>query len=184
MCEFFSFVTEPEHHGGRRFYFDWKYRKNHLSVPVDSHSMICSHYRLDEDRCNKYEFNPITKDFVAEIHSTIDDRIQAEEWVNKLNFKRIVEPLIVKPVIKPLEFPKVEEVTPEQIELLQKWALVNNSVLVSISDFVWASVGNSAKDLVWNTLLGLVWDSTLCSIRKSIGHWSWRSLENAPTTMR
>lgn len=27
MCKFFSFVTEPENHGGKHFYFNWKQRQ-------------------------------------------------------------------------------------------------------------------------------------------------------------
>ena len=84
MCEFFSFVTEPEYHGGQRFYFDWQYRKEHLKdypQPSDSHSSICKFYGLNEDKCNKYEYNPLTKVFeVDNIGSSgIDDRIQAQE---------------------------------------------------------------------------------------------------------
>ena len=123
MCNFFSFVTEPEKHGGKRFYFDWNYRSSHLEDKNhDSHSSICEHFGLDEDVCNKYEYNPLTKKFkIDQINSDIDDRLQAEDWVNNVNFKRIVKPLIIKPIVNPFDLPKVEHVTDEHIELLKQW---------------------------------------------------------------
>ena len=134
MCDFFSFVTEPEKHGGKRFYFDWNYRSSHLGDDNhDSHSSICKHFRLDEDVCNKYEYSPLTKEFkIDQINSQVDDRLQAEDWVNNVDFKRIVKPLIIKPIIIPFDLPKVETVTEAQIELLKQWASVRDSIWVSI----------------------------------------------------
>ena len=125
MCKFFSFVTEPENHGGQRFYFDWDYRKDNLSDGNDSHSTICEHFKLKEDVCNKYEYNPLLFTFeVDQINSQVDDRIQAEDWVRKLDFKKVVEPLIIKPIVSPFELPVVDEPTKAQIALLKKWASV------------------------------------------------------------
>jgi hypothetical protein len=136
MCQFFSFCTEPEGHGGKRYYFDWTYRAAHLADDnVDSHSFICKHYELNEDVCNKYEFNPLTKVFnVDMINSPVDDRIQAEDWVNRLDFKRVIDPLIIKPIVNPLELP-LAEVTEQDKQDLKLWA--------SVGDSVWASVGAS-----------------------------------------
>ena len=144
MCNFFSFVTEPDSHGGERFYFDWNYRKDHLKddpQPSDSHSSICKHFGLTEDICNKYEFNPLTKKFVIDRINHIDDRIQAEEWVNNLDFKKIVEPLIIKPIVNPFDLPIIEVPTKEHILLLKEWA----SVWASVGDSVWASVWASVR---------------------------------------
>jgi hypothetical protein len=169
MCNFFSFVTEPEKHGGKRFYFNWDYRKSHLNDDNnDSHSSICKHYGLDEDVCNKYEFNPLTKKFeIDQINSQVDDRIQAEDWVNKVNFKRIVEPLIVKPIVNPFDLPKVEKVTDEHIALLKQWASIRGSVW----DSVWDAVGAS----VWASVRTLVRISVMTSIRAS----AWASVWGA-----
>ena len=122
MCQFFSFITEPECHGGQRFYFDWDNRQQfNFDERQDSHSSIAKFYRLNEDKCNKYEYNPLTGAFkVDQINSEVDDSIQAEEWVRKLDFKKIVEPLIIKPIIHPLMLPKVEKVTEEQIDQLKQ----------------------------------------------------------------
>ena len=146
MCDFFSFVTEPEKNGGKRFYFDWKYRSDNLQDNNhDSHSSICKHFGLSEDACNKYEFNPLTKVLeVDQINSEIDDRLQAEDWVNNVNFKRIIEPLVIKPIVNPFDLLKVKTVTKEHIELLKQWSSVWDSVM----DSVWNSVMDSVRDSV------------------------------------
>lgn len=147
MCQFFSFVTDPINHPAEYYYFDWEYRKAHMEEDgADSHSHICSHFNLNEDVCNKYEYNPLTKMFtVDQINSNRDDSEAAEKWANRQDFKEIVEPLIIKPIVKPFELPKVEQVTDEQIGWLKEWASVWDSVRAS----VWASVWDSALNSVW-----------------------------------
>ena len=151
MCQFFSFITEPECHGGKRFYFDWDNRQQfNFDDRRDSHSSIATFYLLNEDKCNKYEYNPLTGEFeVDQINSDVDDSIQAEEWVRKLNFKKVVEPLIVKPIVHPFRLPKVEKVTDEQVKWLKQWDSVMDSVWASVwasvGESVWASVGDSVR---------------------------------------
>ncbi len=94
MCNFFSFITEPEGHGGQRFYFNAKQRctSDPFMVEYDSHSHICAHYKLDEDKCNSYEYNFDNKTFTVDnTNSSIDDRVQAEDWVRKLDFDKIID---------------------------------------------------------------------------------------------
>ena len=142
MCRFFSFVTDPVNHPGEYYYFDWEYRKSHLDDDgVDSHSHICAHFKLNEDRCNKYEFNPLTGRFdIDQINSERDDSNAAEKWVKRLDFKTIVELLIIKPIMNPFELPAVERVTDEQIDWLKSWASVGDAVWTSVWASVWASV--------------------------------------------
>ena len=163
MCRFFSFVTDPVNHPGEYYYFDWEYCKANLDDDgVDSHSHICARFKLNEDRCNKYEFNPLTKAFtIDQINSKRDDSEAAEKWANRIDFKTIVEPLIVKPIVNPFELPAVERVTDEQIDWLKSWASVGASVwasvwasvrasfMASVGDAVWASVWASVMDSVW-----------------------------------
>jgi hypothetical protein len=145
MCNFFSFVTDPVNHPAEYYYFDWDYRKAHLNDDgADSHSHICAHFNLDEDRCNKYEFNPLTNKFEIDmINSERNDSEAAEKWVKRLDFKTVVEPLIVKPIVNPLELPKVEQVTDEQIGWLKDWSSVKDSVRDSVKDSVRDSVSAS-----------------------------------------
>ena len=158
MCQFFSFVTDPVGHLAEYYYFDWEYRKANLDDGgVDSHSHICAHFNLNEDRCNKYEFNPLTKAFtVDQINSERDDSEAAEKWVKRLDFKTVIEPLIVKPIVNPFGLPKVEQVTDEQIGWLKVWA--------SVSASVWDSVRASVSASVWAS----VWDSVGASVRDSV----------------
>jgi len=178
MCEFFSFVTEPELHGGKRYYFDWKYRKAHLYEGNDSHSLICKYYKLDEDKCNKYEYDPLRKLFKADdLHSPVNDVAQAEEWVRKLRFKRICKPLIIKDIINPFDLPKVTKITPEIIELLEQWGSVGDSVggsvWGSVWDSVWNSVWGSVRGSVGDSVWGSVCDSVCDSVRDSAGVSVW-----------
>ena len=162
MCNFFSFVTDPVGHLAEYYYFGGEYRKANLDDEgVDSHSHICAHFNLNEDRCNKYEFNPLTKAFrIDQINSERDDSEAAEKWVKRLDFKTVIEPLIVKPIVNPFGLPKVEQVTDEQIGWLKVWASVRASVWAS----VWASVRASVKASDWDT----VWEAVGASVGASV----------------
>ena len=156
MCEFFSFVTDPENHGGERYYFDWAHRihliDNKVSERADSPSSICKHFNLSEDVCNKYEYNPLTKRFIIDqINNRIDDRLQAEEWVQALDFKKIVPALIIKPIVNPLiDIPATKRITKQHKLLLKQWDMVG--------DTVWDMVGDMVGDTVWGTVWDTVWD--------------------------
>ena len=190
MCNFFSFVTDPTNHPAEYYYFDWEYRKANLEADdADSHSHICKEFNLREDVCNKYEYNPLTKRFVIDqINSERDDREVAEKWANRFDFKEIVEPLIVKPIVSPLELPEVERVTDEQIDWLKSWASVRDSVWASVVvsvrasvwDSVWDSVRASVGASVWDSVRASVWDSVRASVwdsvRPSVGDSVWDSV--------
>ena len=175
MCNFFSFVTDPINHPAEYYFFDWVYRKANLEDDgVDSHSHICAYYKLNEDKCNKYEFNPLTKAFtVDQINSNRDDSEAAEKWANRQDFKKIVEPLIIKPIVKPFELPKVEQVTDEQIGWLKEWASVVASVRASIEASVGASVGDAVGTSVWASVVASVSDSVWASVRASVRASDW-----------
>ena len=177
MCNFFSFVTDPVNHPAEYYYFDWEYRKENLDDEgVDSHSHICSHFNLSEDLCNKYEYNPLTGKFVADqINSDRDDREVAEKWVNRLDFKTVVEPLIVKPIVNPFELPAVERVTDEQIDWLKSWA----SVLAPVGNSVGNSVGAAVRWAVWNSVGAPVRDAVRYAAWASVGNSVWAAVRYA-----
>ena len=185
MCQFFSFITEPVNHPGTYFYFDWEYRKSHIEADdADSHSHICAHFKLNENVCNKYEFNPLTGAFTVDmVNSKRDDREAAEKWARRQDFKAIVEPLIVKPIMNPLELPKVEQVTDEQIGWLKEWnsvmALVGASVRDSVWDSVGASVWASVRASVWASVRDSVWDSVRDSVGASVWDSVWDSVRSS-----
>ena len=189
MCNFFSFVTDPINHPAEYYFFDWVYRKANLEDDgVDSHSHICARFKLDEDVCNKYEFNPLTKAFmVDQINSNRDDSEAAEKWANRQDFKEIVEPLIIKPIVKPFELPKVEQVTDEQIGWLKEWASVWALVGASVRDLVWASVRDLVGASVWDSVGSSVWalvgasvrDLVLDSVRDLVRASVWASVRDS-----
>jgi len=165
MCNFFSFVSNGK---GKYFYFDWAQRtdKNIKIDSFDSHSEICSHYRVDCDKVNKYEYNPLTKVFkIDQINLKKDDSEYAELWVSKIDFKTIVEPLIIKKIINPFIDKRKLKVTEKDIALLKEWNSVWDSVRNSVGDSVrnsvwdslWNSVGNSVGDSVWYSVWNSVW---------------------------
>jgi len=164
MCQFFSFCTDEY---GKKYYFDWEYRKKHLKddpCPNDSHTGIAKEFNKIEDKLNKFEYNPLTKEFMVDQINCVDNRIQAEAWVKKLDFGLIVPQLIIKPIVNPLLLSKVTKVTKEQIKLLKNWDSVRDSIRDSVLDSIRDSVRDSIRDSVWDS----VRDSVLDSIRDSV----------------
>ena len=160
MCQFFSFCTDEY---GKKYYFNWEYRKKHLKddpCPNDSHTGIAKEFNKIEDKLNKFEYNPLTKKFIVDQINCVDNRIQAETWVKKLDFGLIVPQLIIKPIVNPLLLSKVTKVTKEQIKLLKNWS----SVWDSVRDSVRNSIGDSVRNSVWNSVWDSVWDSVLAYI--------------------
>ena len=152
MCKFFSFSTK----GSKRYYFDWEARKallknNPMQYLPDSHSSVCHYHKVNEDKVNKYEYNPLTGKFVVDQINIKDDRVSAERWVRKLDFKTIVEPLIIKPIVHPFEITP-PTITDKEIKLLKQWASVWASVRDSVGDSVWDSVGASVRDSVGDSV--------------------------------
>jgi hypothetical protein len=186
MCQFFSFVTCADKRPGERFYFDWRQRQEMITRGedgADSHDHIIATYKLNPNECNCYEYNPLLKTFeVDQQNSSIDDRTQAEEWVRGLDFKRIVELLILKPIVNPLDL-QAPEVDAAIIDLLKQWASVRDSV----RDLVGASVGDSVRDSVEDSVWDSVWASAgtgvlaavEAAVGASVGAAVWASVETA-----
>jgi hypothetical protein len=58
MCQFFSFIFDEN---GKMHYFNAKQRlellkDNPKQLHLDSHASIAAFFKLDEDKCNKYEY--------------------------------------------------------------------------------------------------------------------------------
>ena len=169
MCNFFSFCTQPSA-SSDFYYFDWQARLNMNHVGADSHSHICAHFGINEDQCNKWEYNPLTKELYLDMQNDPKtDTKRVKKWVDKLDWNTIVAPLIIKPIINPLELPAVDTITDEQISWLKEWASVWSSVWSSVWDSVWHSVGDS----VWNSVWSSVWDSVGDSVGDSVRDSVW-----------
>ena len=147
MCNFFTFCSDPTKPIPERFlYFDWPYRQKiiagELKYEADSHTSIADFYGykgVAEDTLNKYEYNPLLARFkVDQINNKVNDAPEAEAWVRALDLKKVIAPLVIKPIINPFKMAP-PEITPEVLALLRQWA----SVRASVRDSVWASVRDS-----------------------------------------
>ena len=182
MCQFFSFVTA----GKKPFFFDWPARQQFArqqflskepNVNPDSHASIAELHNLDEDKCNKYEYNPLTKLFcVDQINGRSDER-NAEQWVRKLDWTRIIAPLRVGPIIHPLKITSTR-LSKKDKNLLIEWA--SASVSFGVRDSVWpsasASASASVRHSVWHSAGAGVWDSICSSVWDSIRSSVWDSV--------
>ncbi|MFA5025088.1 MAG: hypothetical protein WC503_01075 [Candidatus Shapirobacteria bacterium] len=175
MCEFFSFVSDPTK--SKFLYFDWDLRqkvmfedKDLKDYEPDSHTSIAHYFGYkakEEDKLNKYEYDPLTKVFKIDQINGPDDSVKAKAWVKALDFSQIVKPLIIKPIIHPFEV-KPPEIGPEILALLRKWDSVWVSVWDSVKASVWDSVGNSVQGSVWDSVRNSVWTSIWDSVRVSV----------------
>ena len=94
MCEFFSFITKGD---SIPVFFDAKNRialneSNPKGYSVDSHTSIASYFNMNEDRCNKYEYNPFTKKLkIDQINNPNRDNVTVKKWCVEFNFTKIIE---------------------------------------------------------------------------------------------
>jgi hypothetical protein len=167
-------------------------RLNHQDV--DSHTAILTRAKVapeKQDGWSFYEYNPLTK--VLGVDRAVDghDIEAARNWVEARDWKAIVEPLVVKPIINPFA-KRAPKITQEHIKALKQWASVGASVRASVWDSVgasvrasvwdsvgasvWASVGASVGDSVWASVGASVWDSVWASVGASVGASVWDSV--------
>ena len=176
MCKFFSFVGDGY---GNFLYSDWNTRKENTTEDHDSHTTILTRNKVPprlQDRWSKYEYNPITKEFAVDQGVDGHDHEAAENWVRHLNFKNVVEPLVIKKIRNPLTG-KAKNVSEKEIALLEEWIKVWYSVRDSVGDStgnsVWSSVGDSVGALIWDSVGHSVWDSVWDSVWASV--WAYIS---------
>jgi len=188
MCNFFSFVGDGF---GNYKYYDWAMRLKLLverskDLP-DSHTRILTYYEVPpkmQDRWSKYEYNPLTKQFSVDQEVEGHNHEDAKSFVEKLDFRSIVAPLIIKDIVHPFKLHK-RHPSKKDLEALARWASVResvresvwNSVGASVRDSVGASVrdsmGASVGDSVWDSVLNSVWDSVWTSVQDSL--WAYIS---------
>ena len=196
MCKFFSMCSDGN---GNPIYFDWDKRKQILDGVItnvespDSHTSIATyfgHKGEKEDKLNKYEYNPLTKQFTIDQINTTDDKSIIEKWVRELDFKTIVPHLNLYPIKNPLET-KAKKVSKKDLLLLKEWInvrasvgdsvgdSVRASVLASVWDSVRDSVGASVGDSVRASVWASVWDSVWDSVNDSVDDSVWASVRDS-----
>ena len=108
MCNFFSLVSNGN---GRIMHFDWKLRQRCISKEIkyepDSHTSIADYfgYKAEkEDILNKYEYNPITKEFKTDQLNTFDDSKEVADFCTRLDFKTVIPQLVIpRAIIHPFK---------------------------------------------------------------------------------
>jgi hypothetical protein len=178
MCNFFSFKSNGR---GKYLYFDWTERQkllknNPKELSPDSHSSIAEHFKINDDKWNNYEYNPLTGEYRIDDCNTVDDSDEAAQWVRHLDFKTIVPALVIKKIVNPLDV-REHKVSKKDIEDLKLWASVwdsvgdsvGASVLASVVDSVWASVWASVVYSVVDSVWASVWASVVDSVVDSVG---------------
>lgn len=144
MCKFFSFVGDGY---GNFHAIGWETRKKWLTEGSDnlpdSHTQILTTMGVPprlQDRWSKYEYNPLTRAFNVDEPVARHDHEAAERWANNLDYKRVVEPLIIKPIVHPFKLAPAL-LSKIDIENLHKWDSVGDSVRDSVGDSAGGSVG-------------------------------------------
>ena len=187
MCQFFSCVSDGK---GQLMYFNAKLRKQildgRLNYAPDSHSSIAGYFskrNTAEDNLNKYEYNPLTKDFkIDQINASFNDSDKIRRKCLHLDFSTIVPQLIIKPIIHPFDIIP-PQITEEQIKLLREVISVRNAVGNSVGNFVinivWDSVINAAGNSVRNAVGDSVWNSVRNAFGNSVINTFGNSVRNA-----
>ena len=167
MCNFYSFLTDEK---GVRYAMDHKIRLDIRSgksdLREDSHASIAVLHHIDEDKCNKYEFDPLTRKLTLDTNNlgfNDSELINIDELIEDV--KEAVPELIIKPVVHPFKDVKFDgEITDEIVELVREWSKVCDYVCGSVRDSVRVSVWDSVYDSVWYSVRDSVWDSVYAYI--------------------
>lgn len=172
MSEFFSLLSDGK---GTPYYFNATTREQirqgklkddygNTYNEADSYTSIAEIHKLNEDNCNKYEYNPLTRDFTTDELNTVDDSAKIKRFCGKLDFDEIVPELIIKPIIDPWKIRKRKKIVPKDLALLKNWA----SVWDSVEDSVYGSLGDSVGDLVETSVRTSVGNSVRASVEASV----------------
>ena len=94
MCNFFSCISDG--HGSIRYFgakeiTEIEEQGNPKNYEFDSHSSICNYFEINEDKWNKYEYNPFTKKFEVDTLNNKNDSAHVEKQVRNLDFTDIFE---------------------------------------------------------------------------------------------
>ena len=176
MCNFFSLVSDPT--AQKIMYCDWAVRSKVLSgeldIEPDSHTAIAKYHGYNarqEDKLNKYEYNPLTKKFtIDQINNEIDDSASVERYCNEMVFAKVIPALVVKPIIHPFKVKPPKKITEKHLDLLKEWASMRDSVRASVRDSVRASVGDSVRDSMWDSVGAYTGSFFLLETWKYINH--------------
>ena len=167
MCNFYSFLTDEKGNRyamGHQIRLDIRSGKSNLRE--DSHASIAVLHKVDEDKCNKFEFNPLTRELTLDTNNlgfNDSELINIDELIEEV--KEAVPELIIKPILHPFKDVKFDgEITEDIVGLVREWNKVRDSICDSVTD----SVRDSVTDSVWDSICDSVWDSVYDSVCGSV----------------
>ena len=199
MCKFFSFLMDENE---KMYYLNHEVRHDimdkKLNLYPDSHSSIAEYYKINEDKCNKYEFNPITGSLVLDkknIPGTKCAVIPKDELLFMVD--QAVPELIIKPAINPFADCVFDgKVTDNILQLLKSWKDINSMICEiderpesenKVADAVYCSVRDSVDGRMFAFIEGFVrlpiWNEIRTLIRNflnlSIYDDDWNQVNNS-----
>jgi len=159
MCDFFSFCSD----GKKKYYFDWTDRTTLKDLNFDSHASIAKHFLLNEDDLNKYEYNLFIKQLTVDNLCCMENKEDVQFWCDNLNWKEVIEPLIVKPIVNPLLLETKISVG-EAIKPLKKWQVIYSTIYSAayssaaseiyseVYSAVTLAIGSAANSIVYSAV--------------------------------
>lgn len=175
MSNFFGFVSDGN---GVFKYIDSAQRKKFFAGEViespDFHYVILEHYGI-QGYHSAYQYDFLTQKFTVDTDNLVDDQVEAEAWVRKLNPKEVCNELVVKPIINPFVDKKRRVCNKQDRSNLEKWISVWDSVYESVVVSIRESAGASARDSVRRSVLRSVEES----IEESIEKFVWESVRRS-----
>ena len=157
MCKFFSLLSDGH---GKITYFDAKLRraikageiKDNAGNPItqpDSHSSIAAYYGLDEDKHNKWEYNPYTDVLEKDSMPVKDDTTCVHDALNALDWRGIAgDVAAVRELLAALRANKWMDghgVLPDGVKMYDTW------------DDAW----DAAQGSEWDEATRASWDAAL-----------------------
>ena len=157
MCQFLSLVSDGQ---GHIYYFDHAARKDKVTdkrghaYRYDSHASIADYYGLDEDACNKWEYNPYADKLVLDMRNTQDDMGAVRRSIDALdlsdlcgNYKAVRELLAE---IKTMSWVDNHGPVPDGVQMYDTRNAARNAVWNAAVDAAVDAAGAAAVDAVWN----------------------------------
>ena len=152
MAYFYSFISC----NGRFFFPNYKVRKEMVTMNLlpEGHPSIVDYYKskgqlanknTTEDKCNKYEYNPLLDKLTVSYINGKDNREEAYNVVKALDFS-LIEPRLIVKSIEPLG---------------NYQSLLESLICADLNSY------NSLRDYIWNNISSSIWNLLITSVNRN-----------------
>lgn len=181
MCDFFSFLADEKHNF---YHFSHAQRlskdtfKNGKTPLYDSHTSIAEYYGINEDSCNKYEYNPFTDQLKLAQQNMEENEVEALAFVHSIHwqdfFNNLEEIKTFFADLKDIPFMQNNlDFDLSGCEVFDTFEQANNSAGKAVSDATNNSAWFAARGAAFNAAEEVVgYDTSLATrtaIRESVG---------------